>query len=357
MSTLTYASTFAGIEGFGLGFDAAGMKCTAQIEINPYRRRLLEERWPDVPKGDDVKSASGRDLGRPDVAIAGFPCKNLSIGKKDRRGLDSDDSGLYWEFHRLVDEHLRLVDATRPRFTVLENVPSLVGYRPPDGGRATRPFNGGRDMAAVVLGLEELGYGWAYAVVDGRSYGLVSRRPRLVLVGHRGGDPRPAWMVLAGLLGRQLPPAVRPEPAGEVGTVGGQGLGGGRDFLVVRKSARPRASADEGGYATWVESDFANVLTANDGLNVNVKTGRVDLAPVKQTHLIYQESRVRALTPLEWERLMGFPDNWTAGMPDEQRLYALGDAFAPPVAKALGEALVEVNAALPLLPERRQDAA
>lgn len=210
-------------------------------------------------------------------------------------------------------------------------------------------------MAAVVLGLEQLGYGWAYGVVDGRSYGLAQRRPRLVIVGHRGGDSRPAGMVLAGLWNRQLrrgalAPGVRAEPAREVSLLGA-GSPGGRG-LIVRKSVRPSASADEGGYATWVESTFANVLTANDGLNVNVKKGTATLAPVKQTHLVFQDGRARVLTPLEWERLMGFPDNWTAGMPDEQRLYALGDSFAPPVAKALGEALVEVDRALPLLPER-----
>ena len=153
---MKYASTFAGIGGFDLGFDQAGMECTAQVEIDPKRRKVLARQWPNTPRGEDIREVNGTDIGRPDVLVGGFPCKNLSIGKGHRKGLASDDSGLYWEFHRLVDEHLRLVDSTRPRWTVLENVPGLLD------------FNDGRDMAAVVLGLEQLGYGWAYRVVDCR---------------------------------------------------------------------------------------------------------------------------------------------------------------------------------------------
>src|SRR4051812_7777648 len=114
---------FAGIEGFGLGFDRAGMDCVFQSEINPHRRIVLDHHYPNVPKAGDISDVSGSDLGRPDVLVGGFPCKDLSIGKGHREGLDGARSGLYWEFQRLVDEHLRLVDSTRPRWAVLENVP------------------------------------------------------------------------------------------------------------------------------------------------------------------------------------------------------------------------------------------
>lgn len=107
----------------------------------------------------------------------------------------------------------------------------------------------------------------------------------------------------------------------------------------------------DGAYATWVESEFFNVLTPNDGLNVNEKLGTATLAPQKQTHLILQDERVRVLTPLEWERLQGFPDDWTAGIPDAQRLYALGDAMNVDMAAWLGQRIVQVHRALPMLPE------
>jgi site-specific DNA-cytosine methylase len=118
---------------------------------------------------------------------------------------------------------------------------------------------------------------------------------------------------------------------------------------LARKSSRPRAKASAGGYATWVDTDFLNVLTPNDGLNVNKSGPKV--AIVKQTHLIEQGGRLRGLTPLEWERAMGFPDDWTAGIPDAERYYALGDAFPPPMAEWLGKRLVQVSQTLPMLPE------
>jgi DNA (cytosine-5)-methyltransferase 1 len=351
---LTYSSAFAGIEGFGLGFDAAGMKPVSQIEINPHRRKVLEDHWPNVPKGDDVKSASGRDLGGPDVCVAGVPCKDISIGKGKRKGLDGSRSGLYWNWLDLVEEHLRHVDEARPRWAVFENVPGLVNYKAPDGGRPTSASNGGRDMAAVLLGLESIGYGWAYKVVDSRFHGLAQRRPRVVVVAHRGGDPRPAWMVLARPPAQRsgVAPGLRAEQAGEVVALGGGSLAGGVDLEAefARKSARPTKKAAEGGYSTWVKSAFWNVLTPNDGVRVDEKTDEATLAPVKQTHLIRQGGRVRVPTRLEWERLMGFPDGWTRAIKDDANaMYALGDSFAPPVARWLGEGLIEVSNEVPLL--------
>lgn len=120
----------------------------------------------------------------------------------------------------------------------------------------------------------------------------------------------------------------------------------------VRKSARPGGKVTEGAYASWVEADFFNVLNPNDGVRPNPKTGITTMAPQNQTHLIYQDGRLRVLTPLEWERLQGFPDGWTEGIPDEERLYALGDAMNVDMAAWLGHRIRQVHEALPLLPER-----
>jgi DNA (cytosine-5)-methyltransferase 1 len=322
---LAFASVFAGVGGFDLAFDEAGMTCTAQVEINPDRQRVLAHHWPDVPRGGDVRDAHGSDLGRPDVLVGGFPCKDISRGLARNKGLQGTRSGLYWEFHRLLDEHLRLVDESRPRWTVLENVPDLLRT------------NDGRDLAAVVLGLEQLGYGWAFRVVDGRYVGGAQRRPRILIVGHRGGDGAVAQSVLAD---REPSPGhlgVRPQPPAELGARGRRGAEpcGAR---VYRKSARPRAKADAGGYSTYVESDFFNTLTENDSRS-----------NAMQTHLVLQQDdlgqeRLRALTPVEWERLQGFPDRWTdVGIEDKARLAALGEALDVHLGRWLAGRLLEVD--------------
>lgn len=321
--SLNFYSTFAGIGGFDLGFERAGMRCLGQSELIGHRRSILAREWPDATQQGDICDVTGDSIGDPDLISGGFPCKDLSIAKGHRLGLAGARSGLFYEFTRLVGEYLRLVDHARPRWLVLENTPGLL------------KSNGGRDMDAVVTGLEDLGYGWAYRVVDGGLFGTPQRRERVVVVAHRGGDPRPAWAVLgdegAG------PEAARPYRVGG-GSSGPRPVGDPADThgaVIWRKSSRARKKLSEGGYETWVPATHANTLTGFDG-------GRAD----RQTHLIAQDGRLRTLTLTEWERLSGFPDGWTEGMPETERFGTLGDCFHPGTAEWLGQRIMAVHGAL-----------
>lgn len=314
---LTYASAFAGIEGFGLGFDDSGMTPTIQIEANTHCQKVLAERYPTVPKAGDIRDVSGTDLGSPDVFAGGFPCQDTSIAAPHRRGLEGDRSGLYYEFIRLLDEHLRLVDAAKPEWTIIENPVGLL------------KSHDGRDMAAVVRGLENLGYGWAYRVVDGRYVGSAQRRERVLIVGHRSGDCARAWSVLGDDgAGGEAPAPDRVlrsgRPAPHLSVADDQGP------LIFRKSARAGASITKGGYETWVPSEHSNTLTGFDGGG-----------PLRQTHLIVTDRGVRSLTFTEWERLQGFPDGWTDPIvSDAARWTALGNAMNVHMARWLGRRLV-----------------
>lgn len=326
--TLTYASMFTGIGGFELGFQSVGWEPTVMVEIDPHCQRVLSEHFPSVPLKGDIRDVCASDIcGTPDLYIGGFPCQDTSIAAPNRLGLDGKRSGLYFEFTRLLDEYLRLVEANTPRWVVIEN---------PDGLLKSR---NGRDMAAVVSGLADLGYGWAYRVVDGNDLGTSQRRRRVVIVGHRGLDPRPAWAAL-GESGASdqtdRPDSVRRAPDG-LGAVSRSLADCGVTFW--RKSARARASLDKGGYETWVKDDRSNTLTGFDGGNA-----------LRQTHLIAQNGRVRTLTPLEWERLQGFPDGWTQSMPLSSRYTALGNAIHVPTAAWIARRIAAVHNALALIP-------
>ena len=107
---------FSGIGGFSLGLERAGMRTVQFVELDPFCRAVLAQHWPDVPCHDDVRTLQAGP-GSADVITAGFPCQNVSI-LGDRAGLAGESSGLWSEVARVVRD-------VRPRYLILENVPSL----------------------------------------------------------------------------------------------------------------------------------------------------------------------------------------------------------------------------------------
>ena len=163
---LKFGSLFAGIGGFDLGFERAGMECAWQVEIDEHCNDVLRQHWPEVERYGDVKEIDGQDLEPVDLIAGGFPCQDVSVAGR-RAGLAGKRSGLWWEFHRILEEH-------HPAWAVIENVPGLLSS------------NRGLDFATVVLGLAQLGYGIAWRVLDAQNFGVPQRRRRIFIVGHLG---------------------------------------------------------------------------------------------------------------------------------------------------------------------------
>lgn len=191
---LTHASFFSGAGGVDLGLERAGWRTVSFSEIDPYACAVLAERWPGVPNLGSIvdvaaregRGSDGRTLadgveparlvgrGEPwhgaDLWTGGFPCQDLSIAGK-RRGLAGERSGLAFAYLGLVERH-------RPPAVLLENVPGLLSS------------NAGRDLGALLGTLGELGYGWAYRVLDARHFGVPQRRRRVFILGiHARIDP------------------------------------------------------------------------------------------------------------------------------------------------------------------------
>jgi DNA (cytosine-5)-methyltransferase 1 len=117
---LTFGSLFAGIGGFDLGFERAGMICKWQVEIDDYATKVLTKHWPEVYRGRDIKECGIHNLEPVDVVCGGPPCQPISIAGSKR---GSDDSRWLWP------EYMRIVDAVRPRIAVMENPPALLDRR------------------------------------------------------------------------------------------------------------------------------------------------------------------------------------------------------------------------------------
>ena len=140
-------------------------------EIDEHARAVLEQRFPGCALESDVRDLS--KLPDADIVTAGFPCQDLSQagGKK---GIDGHKSGV-------VEALFGLLDASKhrlPRWLLIENVPFMLNL---DRGRA---------MAVLTRRLEELGFAWAYRVVDSRAFGIPQRRPRVLLLASTTDDPR-----------------------------------------------------------------------------------------------------------------------------------------------------------------------
>ena len=158
---LTFGELFAGIGGFSLGLERAGMQCCWQVEIDNYARRVLQKHWPDVRRHDDVRTfpPAGDDYS-VDVICGGFPCQDISVAGKGA-GLAGARSGLWHEFSRIIGE-------LRPRYVIVENVAALLS----------------RGMETVLGDLSEIGYDAEWHVIPASAVGAPHRRDRVWVVAY-----------------------------------------------------------------------------------------------------------------------------------------------------------------------------
>lgn len=190
---------FAGIGGLELGLAEHGWHSELLCEIDPGARAVLAAHF-DAAQHADVTTLRALPAGTELVA-AGFPCQDLSQAGRTA-GISGQRSGL-------VDEVFRLVRRRRgPRWLLIENVPFML------------QLARGQAMRHITDALEELGYRWAYRVVDARAFGLPQRRQRVLMLASRTEDPR------AVLFGDDAGPALPSAgPCGFYWTEGIRGLG------------------------------------------------------------------------------------------------------------------------------------
>lgn len=124
VSKMTFGSLFAGIGGFDLGLELAGMECRWQVENESFCTQILKARWPKVPKFGDVRTCGAKNLDPVDLVCGGFPCQSISIAGK-RRG--KKDNRFLWP------QMLRIVSELRPAWILGENVLGIASMVQFDG--------------------------------------------------------------------------------------------------------------------------------------------------------------------------------------------------------------------------------
>lgn len=310
--TPTYVSLFAGVGGFDLGMDTAGYRCVAQVEWDKHCRSVLAHHWPDIPRWGDIQTVSGHDLPRADVITFGSPCQDLSVAGK-RAGLDGGRSSMFHEAVRIIREMQDGSDGAFPRAAIWENVPGALSS------------NGGADFGVVLDEMAELGaLVIEWAVLDARYFGIPQRRRRVFLAAIF--DPAAAERC--------------PDPLFPVATSTTRD----RETRWFQTTAdTPAVGAMDRVIA--FDSTFGGQAQFLADISPPVKVGS-SVGIASPPAICRDGEPPRKLTPLECERLQGWPDNHTlrkstgAQQHDAHRYKQCGNGVASPVAAWVGRQLL-----------------
>jgi DNA (cytosine-5)-methyltransferase 1 len=177
---LTVGSLFAGIGGFDLGLERAGMRVIWQSEIDPYASAVLKKHWPEIPNHGDIRSIRAGSVERPNVLCGGFPCQDISNAGKCA-GIDGERSGLWSEYARVIGE-------LRPDYVIVENVAALLG----------------RGIERVLGDLAALGFDAEWHCIPASAVGAPHQRDRVWIIAHAHCDGLQKRVDVAAL-GQQAP--------------------------------------------------------------------------------------------------------------------------------------------------------
>lgn len=444
---MKYLSVCSGIEAATVAWHPLGWQAVAFGEIEKFPSQVLAHHYPDTPNWGDMTKFKEWPDADVNVFVGGTPCQSFSVAGL-RKGLD-DPRG------NLMLTYLAIAARYRPQWLVWENVPGVLSS------------NGGLDFASLLRGMGELGYGFAYRILDAQYFGVAQRRRRVFVVGYLG-NWRPAAAVLFerhSLSGHPAPSrekregaAVNAREGAEVGSLipamhselcpslkardaKGPSSDGDGDGAILVPMVQPIATHDvagtmlsrntSGGFSNSIDHAAAGYMALQpialaentigrkpenggngDGfteegpmytlnatgvhgvaqpIGTDIYNGAItgDIAvpltnrsdgtgtgpTVMQPTIVHgtqdpctsdiafaqgrnnggenvmvQAMAVRRLTPVECERLQGFPDNYTdikpkgKATPDGPRYKALGNSMAVPVMAWIGKRIQEVDA-------------
>ena len=364
---MNYLSVCSGIEAASVAWHPLGWRPVAFSEIEKFPSAVLAHHWPDVPNLGDMTKFNEWNIKPIDLLVGGTPCQSFSVAGL-RKGLEDPRGNLALTF-------LAMADRFRPSWVVWENVPGVLSDR-------TNAFG------QFLTGLGELGYEYAYRVLDAQYYGVPQRRRRVFVVANSRGVHPAQVLFEPESLCRDLTPS-REAGEGSAGgacpslnAVSGQLVPQIANPLTARMHKGINTTLDEGQTPIPVafqqntrdevrlmggDGQIVGALAAEAGMKqqnyvaFDRQSGGdargLDPRPTAQLQrsqvpAVATSMQVRRLTPTECERLQGFPDGHTripwrnkpaSECPDGPRYKALGNSMAVPVMRWIGERIQEVT--------------
>lgn len=259
--------------------------CVGFSEIDKYASQLLSIKWPEVKNYGDATKIDERQLPDFDLLVGGFPCQSFSIAGK-RKGFDDTRGTLFFDIARILSYK-------KPRNVLLENVKGLLSH------------DGGRTFTTIIRVLSDLGYFVEWQVLNSKNFGVPQNRERVFIVGHLGGVPKRKVFPVGSSM-RESNESSKRETTGCINA--GEGKVQNSNTFIIKQVNNPIHSNDR----VYGEEGISPTLNTMQGGRRQPK--------------VLGDARIRRLTPLECERLQGFPDNWTKGFSDTQRYKMCGNA-------------------------------
>ena len=319
---MNHLDLFSGIGGFALGIEQAGIKVkwTGFSDIDKYANKLFKRRFPNAEELGSVENVSFKELKgrRIDLLTGGFPCQAFSqagarLGFADRRGT------LFFEIERILKDYIENGKPI-PCF-LLENVKGLLSH------------DSGRTFATIYKVLADLNYTLECELLNTKWW-LPQSRQRIFIFGRYNGNPSGRKVFPIRCNERKVEKSgeskvmISAAPSREFGWKEISPTLCSRDYKDP-KLIRIGELGKGDGSRVFSTKGTASTLKALGG-GWGAKTGLYEI-----------EERIRRLTPVECERLQGFPDNWTEGQSDTQRYKQCGNAVSVPVIKAIVERIYD----------------
>jgi DNA (cytosine-5)-methyltransferase 1 len=320
----------SGVEAATVAWHDLGFNPIAFSEIEKFPSEVLKHHYPTIPNMGDMTKYKEWNLNEPiNLLVGGTPCQSFSVAGL-RKGLE-DPRG------NLALTYVGILDKFRPKWCVWENVPGVLSS------------NGGRDFGSFLGALVELGYGFSYRVLDAQYFGVPQRRRRVFVVGCLGDWESPAKVLFeSSCLRRDSPPSRKEKEtiangiaqcfdrqrSDEYGTENIASTIAARDY----KSATDLIVIDRAAFNQGKNALYQPYIESTQTMPTLVSKG---------PHAVFNRNAVRRLTPVECERLQGFPDNYTNikdKCPDGQRYKAMGNSMAVPVMRWIGKRIKEIEA-------------
>lgn len=293
-------SLFDGISCARVALEKAGIPVEVYYasEIDKYAIQIAQKNYPDTVQVGDIKTLRGRfDINEEfgngiDLLIGGSPCQDLSIAKHNRKGLDGERSGLFWEYVRILRE-------VNPKYFILENVASMSKES--------------KQIITETLGVEPIMIDASLVSGQSRKRLFWTNIPNVT-------QPEDKGILLQDILEKDIAPNLK-SYAIDANYYKGFNFGSNGGTPSFEKGKRQAIRIGDIGstaqahrvYSVEGKSVPLTALAGGQG----AKTGLYAL----------DKDNVRMLSPIECERLQGLKDNYTEGISNTQRYKCLGNAF------------------------------